>query len=234
MGWQTLRTIQMFFIPQDVNSWLCQAIGAGCCATGWVSRVNNNKHCLLSAYAGPEAVLFHLRPLDLSLHPSDEIATMVTIPILQMRKLKPRKLQQPRVAQLVVETLTQVCVTPASPHLPTGPYCFPRCYSLGTDKVNKQEHWALALALSLCVTSCVTSPGLNLPVYGMGMWSAISSSLDSGEQKALGEKSVKNNFFSCGARPWQCVFLPLILDLKCTMPSVFMNAHQDKTFLGKN
>ena len=136
---------------------------------GWVSRVNNNKHCLLSAYAGPEAVLFHLRPLDLSLHPSDEIATMVTIPILQMRKLKPRKLQQPRVAQLVVETLTQVCVTPASPHLPTGPYCFPRCYSLGTDKVNKQEHWALALALSLCVTSCVTSPGLNLPVYGMGM-----------------------------------------------------------------
>lgn len=234
MGWQTLHKIQMFSILQDVNSWLCQAIGAGCCATNWVSRVTSNNHCLLSTYGGPEAVLFHLCPLNLSLHQSDEIATMIIIPNLQMRKLKPRKFQQPRVTQLVVETLTQVCVTPESPHLPTGPCCFPRHYSLGMDKVNKQEHWALALALSPCVTSCVTSPGLDLPVCGMGMWSAISSSLDSREQKALGKKNVQNIFISCGARPRQCVFFPLILDLKCTMPSVFMNAHQDRTFLGKN
>ena len=119
--------------------------------------LNNNSHCLLSTYGGPEVVLFPLYPLKLSLQQSDEIATMIIIPILQMRKLKPRNFQQPRVTQPVVETLTLVFVTPESPHLPTGPSCSPRCYALGTDNVNKQEHWALAVAPSLHVTSCVTS-----------------------------------------------------------------------------
>ena len=194
MGWQTPHQIQMLFILQDVNSCCVKPLVLGAAPPPGSPGLNDTNHCLLSTYGGPEVVLFPLYPLKLSLQRSDGIATTIIIPILQMRKLKPRNFQQPRVTQLVVETLTLVFVTPESPHLPTGPSCSPRCYALGTDNVNKQEHWALALALSLHVTSCVTSPGLYLPVCGM--WcdqSSLHWTLGSGR---LWRKSVIRTIFS--------------------------------------
>lgn len=74
----------------------------------------------------PDAVLFHVNPLNWSSHPSDETPTVIIIPILQIRKLKPRKFHQPRVTQLVSsEDTNRVCVTPESLDLSTEPSCLP-------------------------------------------------------------------------------------------------------------
>lgn len=159
MGWQTLHKIQMFSILQDVNSWLCQAIGAGCCATNWVSRVTSNNHCLLSTYGGPEAVLFHLCPLNLSLHQSDEIATYDYHSQFTDEKTKAQKVSATQSHPASGGDTQPRSVWPQeSPHLPTGPCCFPRHYSLGMDSRTSKSTGALALALSPCVTSCVTLP----------------------------------------------------------------------------
>lgn len=54
----------MFSFLEGVTLRLCQAIGAGDYATGWISRANNNNHYVLDIYYVPDIILFLMHDLN--------------------------------------------------------------------------------------------------------------------------------------------------------------------------